>query len=396
MPSKAYPNHNKVIRLDFLESYTYESTWKEMSSKGTITIPKNLYYKDEGNALNPLNGSKVNIGGFNSEPLIMRGDKITLTAGYRYQKPSLTWGWVDETSQILDGYITRVHAKIPITFDVEDNMWLLKQTALGNRTFAATDTIETILNWIVDQVNNNPLNKSNPNYVPLVVKQQSQAKAGAIIVENETGAQFLDRLHKLFGYTTYMRGNELRCGVMEYDTAEAQEQIFIMNGQQGNVPADGQELEFQRKEDVVVSTRAYNTIEKDNGSNKDGSKKLKKERIEVLVTLKNGDITPISIKSGEHTPDNTEGERTTFFDPSAKTEADLIAGATKQLELMRYDGLSGSFQAFGIPFVRYGDNVRIKNPKQPEQDGLYKVKGVTYSGGTSGLRQTIKLHYKIA
>ena len=37
----------------------------------------------------------------------------------------------------------------------------------------------------------------------------------------------------------------------------------------------------------------------------------------------------------------------------------------------------------------------IKNPKQPEQDGLYKVKGVTYSGGTSGLRQTIKLHYKI-
>jgi hypothetical protein len=182
---------------------------------------------------------------------------------------------------------------------------------------------------------------------------------------------------------------------MEYDTAEAQEQIFIMNGQQGNVPADGQELEFQRKEDVVVSTRAYNTIQKDNGSNKDGSKKLKKERIEVLVTLKNGDITSTSIKAGEHTPDNTEGERTTFFDPSAKTEADLIKGATKQLELMRYDGLTGSFEAFGIPFVRYGDNVRIKNPKQPEQDGLYKVKGVTYSGGTSGLRQTIKLHYKI-
>lgn len=390
MPSTAYPNHNKIIRLDFLESYTYESTWKEMSSKGTITIPKNLYYKDEGNALNPLNGSKVNIGGFNSEPLIMRGDKITLTAGYRYQKPSLTWGWVDETSQILDGYITRVHAKIPITFDVEDNMWLLKQTALKNKTYKATDTIETILKDIVSQVAD-----KHPTADAIVVNQESSTTVGAIIVENETGAQFLERLHKLFGLTTYMRGNELRCGVMEYNTEEAQEQIFIMNGQQGNVPADGQELEFQRKEDVVVSTRAYNTIEKDNGSNKDGSKKLKKERIEVLVTLKNGEITTTSIKSGEHTPDNTEGERTTFFDPSAKTEADLIAGATKQLELMRYDGLTGSFQAFGIPFVRYGDNVRIKNPKQPEQDGLYKVKGVTYSGGTSGLRQTIKLHYKI-
>lgn len=387
--SDKYPNRNRVLNLDFLTEYTVNSDWEHQTSTGTIVIPKNLYYKDESNAFNPLNGTKVNIGGFTDNPLLLRGDKVTLNAGYKYRTPSMVRA-VDDTALLFEGYVSKVHSKIPIEFDIEDNMWLLKQTPMPTKTFTEIDTLESMLSLICDEV-------KKVHGVELTYNALSSTTFGAIMSGNETAAQFLNRLQRLYGFRSYFRGNELRSGIIVYYPSDAQEQVFIMNGQDGNIPADGQDLEYQRKDDLVLSAVAHNTITEETGATcKDGSKKTKHKRLEVLVSIKDGKKTTKVIEQGDRVPDNTEGERRTFFFAGAKTTDELATLAFQQLERYYYDGLKGSFQTFGIPYVKHGDHVRIKNPKLPEQDGLYKVRGVEYTGGTNGLRQRITLDFKIS
>lgn len=378
-------NRSKVLRMDFLQSYNWESTWDQLTDNGSITIPKNLKVRDDKN---PLEGSNVNVGGFSSgTPLFMRGDRVQLEVGYNYFKPDLNRR-VNDTAVIVKGYISKVHSGIPVTFDVEDNMWLLKQTPLTNRTFADSDTLETILQWVIDAVN-------NAHKTALTFRALTDTGFGELDVQNETAAQLLNRLQRDYGFRFYFRGDELRGGIVIYFPDDVKEHIFIMNGHRGNVLADGQDLEFQRKDDIVLSAIAHNTITEKTGSQtKDGQDKTKKTRLEVLVTIRNNQVETKVIAKGERAPENTEGERRTLFFPNATTTKELAELAEAELRRYYYDGLKGSFVVFGIPHVKHGDNVRIVNPKQPEQEGLYRVRKVTSTGG-DGLRQTIELHFKI-
>jgi len=290
----AYPNRNKELSFDFAESYQWNSSWKNMTDKGKFSIPKNLFYRDKYGKLLPLDGNAVNIGGLNSEPLFVRGDKVTLSSGYSYVLTNGTS--VTETSEIFRGYISTVNSGIPVEIEVEDNMWLLKQTALPNKTFTSSDTLESILNWVVTQVN-------SVHNTSLTYRSLAKTNFGALVVNNETVSQLLDRLHKLYGFNSYFRGDELRCGSLIYVESDAQTQIFIMNGQSGNVCAENQELEYQRKDDIVLSAIAHNTITESTGkTTKDGKPKTKKERIEVLVTIRNGQRVDKVITKGEQRP----------------------------------------------------------------------------------------------
>jgi hypothetical protein len=285
-----------------------------------------------------------------------------------------------------------VYSSIPIKLDIEDNMWLLKQTAMPmpNKTFTTKNNVEDILKYIIDTVN-------AKHKVKFTYYDDAKTNIGNIIVGNETAAQLLNRIGKLYGLRAYFRGTELRCGVFINIEKESQTQTFILNGTKANVLADGQELEYRRKDDVVLSAIAHNTIEEEvkGKKNKDGSSKSKHKRLEVLVTLKNGDWEYNEIKQGEQVPENNEGERRTFFFAGAKTIAELQEAAKKELLKYYYTGLNGSFKSLAIPYIRHNDKAKIINPKLPEQNGTYRVKAVNYEGGLNGLTQTIYLDYKI-
>lgn len=382
----SYPNRNKELTFDFIDTYEWNSSWKNMTDKGKFSIPKNLFYRDKYGKLLPLDGSTVNIGGFDSEPMFMRGDRVILSSGYTY--PLKNGNFVTETSEIFRGYISNVNSGIPVQIEVEDNMWLLKQTALPNKTFTSSDTLESAMSWMISYVN-------STHGTSLTYRSLASTNFGAFVVGNETASQLLDRIHKLYGFNSYFRGDELRCGSLIYVESDAQTQIFIMNGDSGNVCAENQELEYQRKDDIVLSAIAHNTVVVNTGkTTKDGQKKTKKERLEVLVTILNGERIDKVIQKGEQKPSVTEGERREFFFPSATTTKELADLAYDKLVQYYYDGLKGKFKVWGIPFVRHGDWVVIQNPKQVEQNGTYKVKGVEYSGGVQGLRQVIELDFK--
>ena len=69
--------------------------------------------------------------------------------------------------------------------------------------------------------------------------------------------------------------------------------------------------------------------------------------------------------------------------------------AVDELKRYYYDGFKGKFTTFGTPHVEFGDNAQIINPILPEQNGTYKIKGVSWSGGVEGYRQIIELDYKL-
>ena len=375
---------DKTIKFDFVVEMTCTDSWRDFTNEGAITVPKNVYIRNAENKLVPLYGTNTHISGFGDTPLLMRGDKITMDWGYRYCKKGkeILEGTENTTdgTHLFDGWISEVTSKKPIEFKVEDNFWKLKQLPAPLITFPATTTLEDMIRHLFKGTD-------------FTVNALTKTTLGSFRVGNETVAEVLGRLRKTFHFESYFRGNELRCGSVIYIESEAKLHTFTF---QQNIIED--DLQYKRKDDIVLSIVASNSIEEDTGqTTKDGHKKTKRSRIECLVTLRNGDNEPVVFtkKKGEDYPPNTGGERLTMPYPFAKTLDELISLATAEIKKYYYTGFKGKFTTFGIPFVKTGDNVDLVDPILPERNGRYKVKGVEYSGGVNGLRQIVQLDYKL-
>lgn len=371
-PTFDFPNRKGEMIIDFIENYSVSNTWESLTDTGRITFPKNLFFKDETGTLQPLSGKNINIGGFNSEPLILRGDSVTLVVGYRYFDE--TGKEIDDIENIFSGYISKVYSNIPIEIELQDNMFLLKQNSLKPKTFTDSDTLEMILKYILEGTN-------------LKIDVLTETNLGAFTIGNETSSQVLNRLQSTYNLDAYFNGNTLVCGVFRYREDKITTHLFHF---EKNIIES--QLEFNRKDDVKMSAIAYNNVTENTGATtKDGQNKTIKKRIEVLVELNNS----AQGYTTKEVSENKDGERRTFFFIGAKTKDELSKLAYEKLKQYYYEGLSGSFTTFAIPFVKMGDNVKLVSEINPEKNGTYKVKKVVASGSIGGLRQDITLDYKI-
>ena len=378
------PARNKLLDFDFVHSLECTDSWRDFTNEGKVVVPKNLYVKNASGKLVPLYGTNINVGGFTDSPLLMRGDKVTMNFGYRYFTDGRE---ILETTEdkingthLFEGYISEVTSKKPVEFKVEDNFWKLKQLPAPIKTFSKTDTLEDIITYLLKGTG-------------FTVNSMTKTTLGEFRVGNETVAEVLGRLRKTFHFESYFRGNELRCGSIIYIPSEAKTHTIEF---QNNIISD--DLQYRRKDDIVLSIVASNKIEEETGeTTKDGKPKTKYNRIECLVTMRNGSDTPTVFikKKGEDYPPNTGGERMTMPYPFAKTVDELAELATAEIKKYYYTGFKGKFTTFGIPYVRMGDNVKLIDKLLPERDGLYKVRSVEYSAGVGGIRQIVQLDYKI-
>jgi hypothetical protein len=367
-----FPNRKGEMIIDFLQDYSIESTWESLTDAGRIVFPKKLFFKNEFGKLQPLSGRNVNIGGFNSEPLILRGDSVTLNVGYRYFDK--TGKEIDDTENIFSGYISKVYSNLPVEIEIQDNMYLLKQNSLKPKTFTDSDTLEDILKYIITGTN-------------LTIDVLTKTNLGAFTIGNETSSQVLNRIKSTYNLDAYFNGNTLICGVFRYREDKITTHTFDFK--KNIIDSD---LEFNRKDDIKLSAIAYNNVTENTGATtKSGQNKTIKKRLEVLVELDN---TPKGYTIKE-VSENKEGERRTFYFIGAKTKEELGELAYKKLKQYYYTGLKGSFTTFAIPFVKIGDNVNLVSENHPEKSGKYKVKKITSTGAISGLRQNITLDYKI-
>ena len=385
-PSVAFPNRNLVLTFNFVNKWEWEETWAELTQKGKIILPKKIYARDKYNKLYPLFGPNKNVGGFTASPLFLRGDTITLDDGYQFWDKNLNLQPA-VMQRIITGYIAQVKSKQPIELDIEDNMWKLKQMPAPNKVWPSSQyTLEQILTEML---------QGTGFTVNVMTETTISFDTTNLTSQNETVAQFLARLRKDYHLYSYFRGNELRCGSQVYLESEATTPAPVFEFQ-NNIIDEGTNLDYRRKDDIVLSAVASNYIHEVTDSfNKDGTEKTKRVRIEILVTLANNTITVKNIVKGSKADPNTEGERMTLFYPWAKNVQDLQTYAVAELRKFYYEGFRGSFKTFGKPYVKHGDNVQLINTILPEQNGYYKVRGVHYSGGIEGTHPEIKLHYKV-
>lgn len=379
--STAFPARNKKLVFDFVNKFESADSWQDLTNKATITLPKNISVRDASKKMISLAGTNINIGGFTPSPLFLRGDKVTIEAGYRFF--DARGNDKIQTSVFFQGFISQVTSKKPFEIQCEDNMWKLKQITAPNKTYKSTDTLEDILRDLLKGSG-------------FTVNALSKTTFGNFTTKNETVCEVLARLKKDYHFEAYFRGSELRCGAFVYIEQDAITDGLKKFQFQKNIISDS--LEYRRKDDISLSAVAYSINKKELDTiTKDGNKKTKHERLEVLVNVRNGKFVS-SVKPAGQKADfapNTAGERRTLYFWNVKDSATLIDLATKELQKYYYTGLRGKFLTFGLPYVRQGDNVEITDSILPERNGQYKVKGVTYTGGTEGLRQEVELDYRI-
>lgn len=400
-PSHDFPTRTGSLIFNFCNEAEMSDSWRELTNKGSLKLPKSVYIRNQFGERKPLGGPTQNLGGFSQNPpWILRGDKISIQAGYVYFDRSgseKTIYMAAGSDQILySGFISKVTSKKPFVLELEDNMWKLKQIPAPNKVYSfKTWTLESILQDLL-QGTGFTVNKLTTTTPGAGGARNGISLGDFRVGSNETIAVVLDRLRRTWGLDSYFRGNELRCGSLVYIEKEAQTQTFKF---QLNIISD--ELEYQRKDDIVLSCVAYsiNSVPQTT-TTKDGYSKTKKRRLEAFVSFKNGKVfTQVTTGTNAEKIDLTEGEggeRHTFHFLNATDPNQLLILAQQKLSQYYYDGFKGKFTTFGVPFVRQGDNAKILDPVLPERNGLYKIRSVKYTLGMNGNRQEIELDYRIS
>lgn len=275
---------------------------------------------------------KVKWEGQTSNP-IRRGDKIKVWLGYD-----------DDLELAFVGYVLRKGFKTPIEIFCEDEMFMLKQKPCVKKAYKSVD-IQTLLS---DQ---------NLGYDIKVLGEQS---IGQYRTNFETVAELLAHL-KENSIRTFFRFEDgkpvLYCGVL-FDHGTELRQVFETGV---NIISDSS-LDEQKAEDVKIKLKVV-SLQPDN-----------KKKIKVEV----GDA---------------DGERRTLH-CYGKTEAEAKAWGEQELERLKRDGLTGSFQTFGHMLLDRLDIIGIKI--DGERKGKYQIQKNTITYGSSGFRLDITLGPRVA
>jgi hypothetical protein len=364
-----YPGRDKIFTFNFLADYSGQLTWAHLTDTIKITIPRKIYFLDGENRTTWA--EEQIYGNPEKAPLIIRGDKIKVTLGYQYFKPTSQNKFkreiVTDSYTAFDGYITKIQNKTPVTLECEDKMYALKQTKVEDKVWSnSTYTLEKMLKEMIS--------KSTFSDTKNIQVQVDNYKhdIGKFITKGVTIAQVLDELRKHYHLESFIRDNTLRCGIIRYYPEDRANHVFHF---QKNIISDN--LEYQRADDVRIGIIAKSIYKIELQTiNSSGKKKTAHKQLEVRV----GDL---------------DGELRTLFFENVTTTADLKKLAEAKLPFVRYEGFKGSFTTFGLPQVKHGDSVYLQDDLVPERSGTYLVKQVNPSSGMFGIRQEIFLDIRI-
>lgn len=431
IPSDTFPDRKLKFTIPFLASYTSKSTWQELTQTLKLTLPKRVKYRATDEQGNVYSMASINrsIGGYvwdgvkptgQPTPTFMRGDLVTFNIGWRTQLtgsdgsevtymtggpdptgvyPRAPSAGVKDIPVFFQGFISKISPRQPFVIECEDAMWLLKQVPTPSKQWPSR-TLQGIAHEIIEGAAGSKILQRYQKYgVSLTVSKFSTTDL-VFNVQNfwtkgESLASTLGRVKHQYKLDSWFRGFELRIGLTHYLPADAVTQTFTF---QKNI-LDSDSLSFQRKDDTILSCVVKSHYDEvSDRTTKDGKEIRVAKSTEILVFNSAGQYTYIKKQKGVEFPPNLAGQRLSLqvYDAITDTEH-LFQMGVRYLKKYYYDGLKGSFNTFGIPYVKHGDVVKLVNPVLPEMDGMYMVKSVEGNGGAEdeGLFQTIELDYKI-
>ncbi|MEM7372823.1 MAG: hypothetical protein AAF587_29650 [Bacteroidota bacterium] len=297
----------------FAHALKVESSWENLTDVATIQVPRKLAF----------NGKAVAQG----DSLFRKGDRVTVKVGYD-----------SELDTIFEGNVSAIKPLLPMAFDCQDDMWLLKQSNFNLSYKSAT--IKQIL--------------SDISPIPF---QSVDGNLGPFRISDVSGAQVLQELRRVYGLHSFIRSGTLFCGLAYWGDGATHTFKFGHH-----IIEEYTNLEYLKKEDIRLAIKAVSILPNN-------------QKIEVKVGDDGGEVRTLPFLGMD--------------------QAQLTATAEKHLEKFRIEGYKGSFSTFGQPSVMHGDTVELIDDTYPDRNGKYLVKSVRYSAGVNGYRQKIELDQKV-
>jgi len=312
------------IIFDFVNEIEIDSSSENLTDTAKVIIPRKISFK----------GKAIAIG---ADALLKRGMSIKIELGYD-----------DNLKVAFRGYISKVHIKVPLEIECEDEMWILKQNTLANKSYTSV-SLATLLKYIM------------PKSVSYTTEGFTFENLGKIrISNNATTAMVLDMLRKTYQINSFFRDGKLFIGVAFQVTLQ-KDKIF---GFEKNIISESN-LIWEDSEDVKIKVKGI-SIQSDN------------TKIEYYYPSK-----------------DTDGQQMQFSRPNLNLE-DLEKHVKRFYDSFHYSGYKGTFETFGEPFVNHGDAIGFTGEKLPERnEGKYLVRSVKRTFGQGGYRQFPELANKI-
>lgn len=193
--------HKTDLALYKVSAVEVSHSWQELTSRATITLPRNVRDFDK---------TKV-------RDVFRHGDRVIIHLGYG-----------GENKKLFEGYITSVSADIPIRITCEDEMWRLKRISVN---YANPDvTLEQMLHDIC------------PGYK---IDALEGVKLGSVRFAKTTVAKVLEKLQSDFNLYTWFNNGVLTCGKY-YATGNS----LVRYNLERNVVDNN--LVYKNKEDIVL------------------------------------------------------------------------------------------------------------------------------------------------
>lgn len=268
-----------------------QSSFRTLTDTATITLARNVKY---------FNKNKV-------REVFRAGDPVQIYMGY-----------VRDYISEFEGYVSTVGDDIPVTIQLQDEMWKLKQMPVHI------------------SLPNVKLNEFIELICPGYEVEADTFSIGSVRFVHSTVSQVLEQLQQQYGLYSYMQGKKLVVG-----------KYYAANSDLPPVPIHLEDdvatnnLVFRHAEDLRIEIRAVSTLS--NG-----------EKIEVTVGDAGGEVRQL-----------------TYYNITDRSSLEKLAEA--DYEKYKVDHFSGSISIYGRPVLRHGMKVDLISRLYPERNGIYYV-----------------------
>ncbi len=281
---------NEIV-LNRVTEVEFESSWKELTDRGSLTLPRNVRFFDK----------------YRVKEVFRRGDPVTVFFGY-------DGNLVKE----FEGYISEVSVDIPIVIKFEDEMFNVRKLPVNliSKNISLKELFERMI----------------PGYELDVLEK---VQLGAVKLAKTKVGPVLEKLQSDWGLYTYMRGKTVVCG--KYYDHESTYKPVKFHLERNCVSTA---LNYQKKEDISLKIKVVSTLRNgtkitvDNLGDADGNERqLTFYNITVKAELERLG----KLEYEKYKQDRFEGSFTAFGIPSVRH------GLKAAIKSTLYDDRSGNY-----------------------------------------------------
>lgn len=304
------------ITIRRISEVTIESSWKTICDTAELILPRNV--KD-------FDSQKV-------KDVFQRGDKVEIY---------LCYGMDEDLKLEFSGYINKVSANYPISIQLEDEMWRLKQI----KVHSAAEDIKLKV-FIQKFVKDYPIDID------------ADVSLGAVRFSKVTLGEVLKKLQDDFSLYAFIRNGKLTIAKPYSDVTDVVPEFDLERNCVSN------DLNYLSKEERLIKIVGQ--------SMQHLAKAVKKREKDKKLKFEWGEA------------DATDTINWTF---NVKSLKELEIEVKRMYEDRKKEGWDGSFTTFGFPSLQHGQKVKLTSSLYEDRQGVYYTDGLKKTFNNSGYRQ---------